>query len=555
MSLPDVNRYKPDAKWGLTDDEFDCAMYRFLRQQIYVRTLNAYVVQRVKARVLEAIIPPVITSKRRGRKGRWIHKPGLSMTNSRPDYFRSLANYGDLFFETAMGSHKEFEDEKGRGIGMAGQFVIFWECDMVMKRGKHPKCGNVDSMQFFNSLATAYALIEEAHSRGDHVTFMMEPGSHDATVPKYMSDAERRAPVIGMKFQLPPGREMSRAWAREKENEAGYSTDKMTQKRVNVTRGEMEVEDIFRTEMTIGGGVWTYPGEHAPMGPLLNSWTRNRTALAVLKSETHRPDEPPDNYTALLSGHFFWRDSEEYDEMLDELLNIWYPNDSDGRGGANRLDWAWPLYGIAAVENIMRSVPTHDKRGTFIFLTGVQNMDWTWQAFNYLRALHRKFDIYVMDVGEHDWQQTFLREPTFLLKGAPYIKYINISHLVRITVSQLGFNNFSTLHITVMRDHLTATSHNTIVEIWYNGSFKRRRYSSVDFPTVASLVKAIQTDYPELKVERVTVPRYPTVELTEKDVSMNFADGALILSGYDVENFTYKLLKAIGGKVNGVAVV
>jgi len=239
---------------------------------------------------------------------------------------------------------------------------------------------------------------------------------------------------------------------------------------------------------------------------------------------------------------------------LNELLDFYFPSNEPGLDYGAMRTMAWPMFGIAALEEMMRTVPTYDKRGTFIFLTGVQNMDWTYGSFNYLRRLSKKFDIYVMDVGEHDWSNVFQRETDFKKDGRPYMNYINVSNLVKITVSQHGSSTFSDLQLIVQRHGTGGVNERTEVTVDYNSSAKFRTYSSVNYPTIAQLVTAIQRDFMELDVKRLTVPGFKTVELTEKTIKMSWADGCVMLSGYDVENFTYKLLKAIGAKVNGIAV-
>ena len=534
MALPDFSKYKPDPVWGVTDDEWECAILRRLRNDVYTRELNMYTVQKVKANVLDSIVPPVLLSTRKGRrKGKWRQKPGISLTDERPNYIRSLATYGDLFFETTMGKHKEWKDDPGRGKGMAGQFVILWECDVFLYRGQHQKCSEIYGMQYYNSLATAYALIEEAKTRGDHVTFLVEPGTIDDLVPWHK--AARRAPKIPIHYVSPPRWEIR--------------NDPSMAEPVRSQTSEASIRDACRERMHISGWM-VYPQDVAPTGKFTSRFRKDieDNIFNTLKTDTGSVKEP------ILSGYYYWKDSTEYDEMLNELLDFYFPSNEPGLDYGPMRTMAWPMFGIAALEEMMRSVPTYDKRGTFIFLTGVQNMDWTYGSFNYLRRLSKKFDIYVMDVGEHDWSNVFQREPDFKKDGRPYMNYINVSNLVKITVSQHGSSTFSDLQLIVQRHGTGGVNERTEVTVDYNSSAKFRTYSSVNYPTIAQLVTAIQRDFMELDVKRLTVPGFKTVELTEKTIKMSWADGCVMLSGYDVENFTYKLLKAIGAKVNGIAV-
>jgi hypothetical protein len=182
-------------------------------------------------------------------------------------------------------------------------------------------------------------------------------------------------------------------------------------------------------------------------------------------------------------------------------------------------------------------------------------MEWFWPAYQYLRRLSKKYDVYIMDVGEHDWSLVFRREDTFKLNGKPYIKYMNISNLVNITISQFGMSTFSELDVNVERVAQGNVVLETKTTINLNDGDRIKTYSSNDYPTIADLVKAIQTDFKELHVERLTVAKYKTKELVEVHRNFSFADGIAVLTGYDVENFTYKLLKVMGGKINGVSVV
>jgi hypothetical protein len=593
MSLPNVSYFKPLlTKWGVTDAEWECTILRMFRDDTYVREYNGFVVQSVKANVLGAIVPPVILSTRKARaKGRWVQKPGISLTDDRPNYFRSLATYGDLFFETPLGHHKEFKPVKGRGAGYAGQFIILWECDSYLSHGKHPRCADVSAHMFFNSLATAYALIEEAQSRGDHVTLLVAPGEVDTMTYAHSKPANRRAPKVPVTYVAPSDKvqrkiewssNMNRfvgntfeisavagkvyelnipgitdySWADPWLEPIGGGQQHAKAPRfkvgdtVRVKAGAhrdfiddsdytYKLDDVF-SDGFIMPGIWTWPHEYAPEGQFTEEWLRIRAEAfhhITLKKNYSHPN---------LSKYYFWRDSTDYDEILNELLELYW---------AGHSEFAWTMIPIAAVEAIMKGVPTLDKRGSFILLTAFQNMEWFWPAYQYLRRLSKKYDVYIMDVGEHDWSLVFRREDTFKLNGKPYIKYMNISNLVNITISQFGMSTFSELDVNVERVAQGNVVLETKTTINLNDGDRIKTYSSNDYPTIADLVKAIQTDFKELHVERLTVAKYKTKELVEVHRNFSFADGIAVLTGYDVENFTYKLLKVMGGKINGVSVV
>ena len=176
-----------------------------------------------------------------------------------------------------------------------------------------------------------------------------------------------------------------------------------------------------------------------------------------------------------------------------------------------------------------------------------------------------------MDIGEHDWTLTFRRERDFrLANGKPYINYVNSSNIVQFTVSQLGTATFQDLDVETESTVTSSGVRSGVkIRIMFNDT-KEKTYDSDTYPTIGQLVVAMQKDFPELRVERMTVPGYPTRNIqNRKDMPgaaigekapsnlthISFPDGILTLSGYDVENFTYKLLKLMGGMVNGISVV
>ena len=85
--------YRPDAKWGVDDQEFECWMLEFIIfNPNYAYEYNSYLISKVKSEILKNIVPPTEISKRRSERkaGRWRRVSGLDPDDRRPQYMTSL---------------------------------------------------------------------------------------------------------------------------------------------------------------------------------------------------------------------------------------------------------------------------------------------------------------------------------------------------------------------------------------------------------------------------------------------------------------------------------
>jgi hypothetical protein len=519
------SQFKPDPKWGVDDDDYDCMMLQLAwHWDAYTRTYNQYIVDRVKSNVLKAILPPEKLSKRKSTKrlGAWTNRSGISPDDKRPAYLRSITTYGDIFFDMpGFGYHREFVNKPGKKYSKTSSFVIWWECAEWMEKGAHPKCREVTHQHFYNSLACVYAVVEEARRRGDEVTFITTPGEIDNFIPAHAESSARRAPKLPAAWIPPPYYVMS---------------DAQGSKRIGKWQsyGSLrETDDYTQEKLATFGSAWQKVYPH-PDG-LINVGDKDRTMGNV--------QHPGGRYTGAheISAYYFWQSTTDYDDILNELLNFHYPkhNANNTVTGAGRSFYAF--------DKIFDQLP-RVRKGTFLFVGALDNMMVFWFQYMRWRRLSNEFEFYYIDLGELDWTNTFLREPDFLDNGKPYIHYINISTVFQIGVSALGYNTFKTLHVDV-------STYPTEVTVDFNDGQNRQTFKASDYPTIDRLEEAIQRAFPELVVGRITVPQWPTKDLHSNNSELLYPDGVITLQGDDVENFTYKLLRTMGGSVDGVRVV
>src|SRR4030067_2473714 len=138
MPVPLGHKFRPAPKWGVTDEQYDCWILNMLQQwPAYTYEYNSYIFSKVKADVLMNIVPPEEVTKRRSerKEGVWARKRGLDPDDRRPDYFRSLSTYGELFFGSSQGFHREFKPKKGRKFSLRGDFVIMLSAGEEMTYG------------------------------------------------------------------------------------------------------------------------------------------------------------------------------------------------------------------------------------------------------------------------------------------------------------------------------------------------------------------------------------------------------------------------------------
>lgn len=493
---------------------------------VFNREYNDFIVGRVKSKVLADIVPPVEVTKRRAERaaGRWVNKSGISIGDRRPNYFRSLANYGDIFFETTMGSHREFKPIKGKRFGKIGSFVIVWDVDRSMSHGVHPTCPNVRYMYFYNSLAAVYALVEEAQYRGDKVTFLAMPQVIDDAIPGHGDIANRRAPVIPSDYQQPFPTEIEIAPNGE------Y---KLSNRPARVKR---LCNDVFvdREEM--------WGGHHTPRVPpsdgLLTQQFKLESVYKTVSGAMHSHD------AGNLSRWYFWLNSTDYEGILNELLDFKFKP----HGYASIF-----MEAIVPIAQLLRKMALRQK-GPMIFITALPHWEWFYPAYHYFALYTKFFYMVIVDVGDHNWSQVFKREPTLQVKGKPIFTYIHINSLATIEVSSRGFNTFQSLDVTVEKDFGPPLTTTVTVSLDDAGGPITKSYTSEDYTTVENLANAINRDFPQLTVKRLTTASYPTKNINEDTFTLGFPNGVLHLSGEDLPNLTYKILKAIGGSMGGIKV-
>jgi hypothetical protein len=235
----------------------------------------------------------------------------------------------------------------------------------------------------------------------------------------------------------------------------------------------------------------------------------------------------------MLSKYYYWVNSFNYNEIKEEILDfIWTPHNMHSA----------PLF-IAPVLHKLMARTDWDKRGTFVYITALQYLCWFLPSFHYFREVHKKYDCYIIDVGSTDWTMLFKKEPILLDRGVPIFNYINVNTLFKIGVSRAGLTGFRNLDIVMSKTRLT---------INFNGV--DREFPFTDFPTAEKLERGIKRVFPLLEVERLTLGDYKMTDADTKTDSLRVPDGVITLTGYDVPNMTYKIMKVIGGMIDGIAV-
>jgi len=492
--------YRPAPKWGVTDDEYDCWMLGMLsRWPAYRYEYNMYVVSRIKTEILKSLVPPEVVSKRRSERkaGKWARKVGLDPDDRRPDYLRSLTTFGDLFYGSTHGYSRIFKPERGRRYALSGSFVILWDAEYDMRGGIHPKCREVDRQFFYNALAATYVLVEEAEQRGDAVTLMVCPQGIDRLFPKHNRPQFRKAPVIPVDFQM------------------------SDQTRV------ISTDDIFEWVPNLYGE----PNPRvSPDGRLPRNW---------LSDANNQIRKDTDRAPGMLSKYYYWVNSYNYNDIKEEILDfVWGPEDMRRR----RLMHSAPLF-IVPVLHKVTAKTDWDKRGTLIYITALANLGWFLPAFHYFREVHKKYECYIIDVGNTDWTMLFKNEPILLDRGVPIFNYINVNTLFKISVSRPGLIGFRNLDIVMSKTRLT---------ISFNG--RQRDFPFTNFSTAEKLERGIKSAFPTLDVERLTMGDYKMTDANTMASSLRVANGVITLTGYDIPNMTYKIMKSIGGMIDGISV-
>lgn len=495
MSAPIGQIYKPAKKWGVTDKEWDCWLLELLsRWSAYHYEYNSYVISKIKSDVLASLVPPEEVSKRRTERkaGRWVRKVGVDPDDKRPDYFRSLSTFGDLFFGSTHGYHRVFKPEKGRRFALSGSFIILWDCEMDMAEGTHPECTSVRSQFFYNSMAATYTLVEEAERRGDAISLLVCPQAIDKLVPKHNKPQYRKSPVIPVTFELSDG------------------------------SGEQSTHDVFTMVPNLSG---IYNPAVSPDGRLPHNWIENAN------DAIRRQADPTDG---MLSKYYYWVNSYRHDEIKEAILNfVWHKH----------FMHSAPLFIIPVLQKITARMEL-DKRGVLVYITALKNLCWFLPAHHYFKEMHKRFDCYIIDVGNEDWTMLFKCEPILLDNKVPIFNYININSLFKISLSQSGLIGFRELEIRVRKGEA--------IYIDFNGV--SREFKFVDYPTAAHIERGIKRTFPTLEVERLTMPTYKMEQADNISRGFRVPDGVITITGYDVPNITYKVMKVIGGMIDGVAV-
>lgn len=502
---PIAATYRPDKKWGVTDEEWECWMVEMLvHYPAYQYEYNQFIISKIKSDCLASIVPPeeISKSKAHRKAGSWVRKSGINPDDRRPDYTKSLTTYGDLFFGSPFGYHKEFDTKKGRRWGMHGSFTILWDLDVYCNKGKHPRCPRAGNQFFYNGLAVCYALVEEAERRGDYVTFTLTPGDAERNMPWHSEERYRRAPSGKIKV----------AWPSTEDPKTGKPA---------VT----DFTDAFRQLMGVGIPGIVDPPED---GYLSKKWWKDMfTGLGRDGADLggiHQGE---------LSKYYWWMNTQDYDDIKEELLNFaWHGH-------------SIPTYIGIVLPLIQRLLGNYgDKKGTLVIVTPMTQVPYFLFGVDYFESMSRQYNMYIFDIGEKDWTMMFRMEPHLRDRaGNPYFNYISINTLFKISLSPAGLIGYTGLRMTNQKGGLT---------IELNGITRRFPYK--DFPTAAALERAITSTFPTLTVERTTAGHYKMRESDAVSRELSTPDGVLIIKGYDLENLTYKILKVIGGMIDGVLV-
>ncbi|VVB53409.1 Uncharacterised protein [uncultured archaeon] len=544
MTLPNFEIYRPGSKWSISDQEWECMMLKLITMwDSYVYEYNSYIVSKVKASVLKNMIPPVHLSRSSPVKteGRWAQKDGLDPDDRRPNFVRSLTTYGDLFFGTPMGKHREFREGRGRKFSKAGSFVIFWDLDRDMDGGMHPRC-KISKQYFYNSLAAVYALTEEAKERGDLLTFITMPGSIDGIVPAHDTPEMRKAPVMPMLLSTPPLDRVMQIKVKKalqrlplKHGRRGPSYRKAFKDLNNVGPNLVKTFDESRDIFEYGPNYYGSVDPMATDGLIEDEWKADILARLINPiSESER--------FGRISKYYWWINTDRYDEILDEILHFkWEYHDS-----ATSF-WAC----VSTLRKLLLEIKPA-RRGVLILVTSLAHMCFFWPGYHYYADIARDYDMYIVDVGDVNWSQVFRREPTLQTMNGPMFNYVHVNTLVDITVSPQGFRKFENLSIIVSKKFDPKSE--VEVHINLNDGAKTASYHSDNYPTISELQAAVSRDFPELAVSRDTSPSYKVSDMTAGDHVITYPDGIICLSGYDLENLTYKMMKMIGGHMNGVTV-
>lgn len=507
MPVPPIGTiYRPDKKWGVTDREWECWMVEMLvHYPAYQYEYNSYIISKVKTDVLAAIVPPEEISKSRTHRkaGSWVRKVGLDPDDRRPDYSKSLSTYGDLFFGSVFGYHREFEPVKGRRLGMAGSFIILWDLDTAIRGGKHPRCPKAQMQKFYNSLACVYALVEEAERRGDSVTFVVTPGDVENNVPWHTKPQHRRAPKGKMKFIYPSAKPYS------KTGQAPFT----------------DFSDAFNELMGLPVPSLSSP----PDDGLLSDDFKNYMWAGVAK-EAHKLGS---THEGELSKYYWWMNSIDYDDIKDEILNfMWY-----GHSIPTYLGIVYPL-----IQRLLQYYG--DRKGTLVMVSPLTQMQHFFFGADYFKEMARQFNMYIIDVGNQDWTMMFKKEPLLLDDtGNPCFTYISLNTIFKISLTPSALIGYKRLEID---------NDKTRLSVDFNGVVREFNYDQ--YPTAAALERGLQMTFPTLNVERLTSGSY---KMEEADASYRYLktpDGVITLTGTDLENLTYKILKVIGGTIDGVLV-
>ena len=168
-----VAEYKPDQR---SDDEWKAIMYHTLSAGAsgasthsapldLTTRMNRLFYETFTVDILEYLVAELY-KKPRGGRAKEYGKVGLSVDDKKPDYSRSIETYGNLFFETKYGYHKEkAKHVRGKPFqGTSGDVVLVATIDRDMSYLRQRIV-----------YAMTYAFLQDAAQRKDKITLFLSP--------------------------------------------------------------------------------------------------------------------------------------------------------------------------------------------------------------------------------------------------------------------------------------------------------------------------------------------------------------------------------------------
>lgn len=360
-----------------------------------VRLFNEFMRKKVDAEMLTKFVRPTMPSRRLRRLGRYRRKRGIEPTDKKPLVTASLAIFGNLFWGTKHGYHREFVKEKGRKKGVMGVMSIIW-VNTLRDMTHQYEYFNFEFEEYYRIFTTVINLIEKNGEQGNMLNMYVTPSEWEQNN-CYTGPVENRVYVpLGFDGEIIAKLKDGISPFGEYWNMSTETTNRRIADILTAPQKQISAEEVRASYIT-----------NSPVCPEHNREIENKKLRGRCPDgRGHVPPMVRRTGDANVGFHLKAERDDDPGGLIGKLMRT-HP--------IAVMDRSKEPMAVAVLTELEKR-RSHEKRGTTIFMTSMESIIKFLDAWPYLKMLDEWSDIIVIDLGNRDWNMLFRYEPDLLRK-------------------------------------------------------------------------------------------------------------------------------------------